>query len=223
MIQKNKRIWHLLLAAVIFIISCAVPSITQPQSVAPQPGAVDTIVAQTAGAASTQTVRALPTSTKTPTATPTPRNTDTVTPTPTSTVIFRFKTPTVPGSSSSGGGSGGGSGASADNFACDVISISPGSGTAFSSRKSFDAKIKISNTGKKDWESTSVDYAYLSGDKLHRVSVYDLKATVNNGSSTTIAIDMESPKNPGVYSTKWGLKTGADNFFCTFTITIVVK
>ena len=227
----KKKTWHLLLAAMLFILGCVAPSLSQQPVSAPLPGAADTIIAQTAGAASTQTAQVLPTSTDTPTVTSTPRNTATITPTATSTVIFKINPPVIPGSSSgSGGSSGGGSsgggnsgGGSADNYSCNLVSISPGSGTAFGARTSFDAKVKVSNSGKKSWDVNSVDYAYVNGTKFHSVSIYDLKTAVSPGSSTTLSIDMQAPKNSGVYSTTWGLKTGADNFFCTFTISIVVK
>jgi|GEM_PF-344229 len=227
--QKNKHVWNLLLAATILIVGCAVPSFAAPFIPTVGPGAVNTIVMLTAAAASTQTAAALPTSTKTPTVTPTASNTPTATPTSTATVIFILPTLTRPpssssGGSSSGGGSGSGSGGdSTENYACQVNSVSPANGATFGPRADFDAKWKVKNTGRKDWDNNSVDYAYVSGDKLHKVDIYDLGTTVDSGSTTEIIVDMQAPKNPGIYTTTWSLRTGSGNNFCTLRLTIVVQ
>ncbi len=67
-----------------------------------------------------------------------------------------------------------------------------------------------------------MDYIYQSGDKFHKVSGYDLSKSVPVGVTTDIVVDMESPKNPGTYTTYWTLKKGEDEF-CKVSLTIVVK
>lgn len=202
----------------IVITACVLPSVGAPVVPTIDPGAVQTYIAQTANAAATQTVAALPTSTPTATFTPTPRNTDTATPTPTNTVIFLLKTstplipPTVPGS---GGGS-------ASGFSCEVVSQYPGFGTVFSPRTSFDATFTVKNTGSKTWDRNSVDFIYLSGDQIHRVSGYDLDKDVKVGQNITLSVSMQAPKTAANYSTYWTLRSGSANF-CRLTVVINVQ
>ena len=206
------------------VLACA-PSLATPLPPV-DPNVVNTFIAQTVNAASTQTSAALPTSTNTATYTPTPPNTDTPTPTFTSTVIFILSTPTslvIPTFtvvSSGGGGSGGGS--SSDNYACQVISVSPANGTAFGSRDDFDAVWRVRNIGQRAWDRSSVDYRYLSGDKIHKVEIYDLSANVPRNGTTDIIVDMVAPRNAGTYSTTWTLNVG-NKSFCNMSLRIVVQ
>jgi hypothetical protein len=163
----------------------------------------------------------MPTSTSTATLTPTPRNTDTPTPTSTSTIIFILSSPTplvIPTFTSISGGGG----SSSDNYACQVISVSPANGTSFNPREDFDAVWKVKNIGKKDWDGGSTDYIYASGDVLHRQDAYDLAGTVKTGETTNIIVDMRAFKNAGNYTTRWTLRVG-ETTFCPMTLTINVK
>jgi hypothetical protein len=200
--------------ALILIMAC-VPTIAAPPAVSTtDPNAINTIIAQTANVAASQTAAALPTFT--PTAlTPTPRNTDTPEPTATATVLFLFYTSTpvvLPGTSV----------VSSKHYDCEVQSVTPANGSAFGSRASFDAAWKVKNIGTKDWDKNSVDYAYLSGDKFHKVAVYDLDTTMVSGEIRTLTVAMQAPKNSGTYTTNWTLRISAVNF-CTMSLTIVVR
>lgn len=205
-------------ATLILISACVLPSVGAPVVPTIDPGAVNTYIAQTANAAATQTVKAMPTSTATSTFTPTPRNTNTNSPTPTNTVIFLLKTPTpivpptIPGS-----GSGGGS----EGYACDVVTTYP-YGVTFSPRTNFDATWKVKNTGSKKWDRNSVDFVYSSGDKIHKVSGYDLEQDVNVGQSITLSASMQAPKTQGNYTTRWILRNG-DITICTMVANITVQ
>ena len=212
------------LVVVGMVLAC-VPSLATPLPPV-EPGAINTFIAQTVNAASSQTAEAMPTSTHTATSTPTPSNTDTPTPTFTSTVIFILSTPTplvIPTFTvvSSGSGGGGG-GSSSDNYACQVISVSPANGTAFGSRDDFDAVWRVRNIGQKVWERSSVDYRYLSGDKIHKVEIYDLGSNVPRNSTTDVIVDMVAPRNAGTYSTTWTLNVGKKSF-CNMSLRIVVQ
>ena len=219
--HKTKSfIW---LIALGLVMACVVPSLSTPPPPL-DPNAVNTFIAQTVIAASTQTSAAMPTSTPTPTATATPRNTDTPLPTPTNTVIFILRSPTpivIPTFTSVGGGSGGG-GSSSENYACQVVSVNPANGTGFSPRADFDAVWQVKNIGQKNWDGGSLDYIYLSGDQFHKVSGYDLNKAVKTGETVSIIVDMESPKNPGNYTTRWTLRAGAKEF-CALSLTINVN
>ncbi len=206
-------VWFTALA----LIMACVPTIATPAVPTIDPNAISTYIAQTANVAATQTAAAMPTLTPTATFTPTPRDTDTPEPTATSTVIFLFYTPspvilnptsgTTPGSKS---------------YACTVLSVTPANGTSFASRTDFDAKWKVRNIGKRDWENNSVDYNYLTGDKFHKVAGYDLGQTVKFGETIELIVDMTAPKNAGSYTTNWTLQAGSEAF-CTLSLTIVVK
>jgi hypothetical protein len=184
------------------------------------PNAINTFIAQTVEAASTQTAAAMPTSTPTATFTPTPPNTDTPEPTPTPTVIFILSTPTpfvIPTFT------GVSSGATSDrNFACQVVRVRPANGSRLSPRTDFDAFWTVRNIGKRDWDRNSVDYFYLSGDQFHKVSGYDMQKDVRVGETVEIGVDMEAPRDNGTYTTYWTLQVGGEQF-CTMSLTIVVR
>jgi len=188
-----------------------VPTVAAPSVPTTNPNAISTYIAQTANAAATQTVAAMPTNTPTATFTSTPRNTDTPEPTATATVIFHFftATPVVPTSSN-------------QSYACEIISTTPANGTKFGSRTAFDAIWQVKNNGKKEWDKNTVDYAYLSGDKFHKVAAYDLTTTVARGDTTLLDVAMQAPKNAGTYTTTWSLRVGTSTF-CPLSLTIVVK
>lgn len=208
------------ITALTLIMAC-VPTLAAPSVPTMNPGAVNTFIAQTVIAAGTRTAAAMPTLTFTPSLTPT-QNTETPSPTFTSTVIFRLSTPTplVIPTFTSASGSGGGT--SSDNYACQVSKVSPANGTRFNPRDDFNAFWTVKNIGQKKWDRTSVDYVYSSGDKLHKISGYDLTSNVTVGESIDLGVDMHAPKNSGTYTTTWTMRAGSKTF-CPMTLTIVVK
>lgn len=216
--RKTKLlIWVIALA---LIMACVVPTLATPSVPTVDPGAVNTFIAQTVIAASTRTAAAIPSLTPTPTFTPT-QNTETPLPTATSTVIFILSSPTplvIPTFTlaSTGGGS------SSDNYACRITKVSPANGSAFNPRDDFDAVWTVRNIGQKNWDRNSVDYIYSSGDKIHKVSGYDLSKNVKVDESLDLGVDMQAPKDSGTYTTTWTMRAG-DKTFCTMTLTIVVK
>ena len=207
----NPTTTYLLWFAALVLIMACVPTVAVPSVPTADPNAISTYIVQTANAAITQTAAAMPTLTPTATFTSTPRNTDTPEPTATPTVIFHFftATPIVPTGSN-------------QSYACDVMSTTPANGTTFKSRTGFDAVWQVKNTGKKEWDRTTVDYAYLSGDKFHKVAAYDLTTTVARGDTTLLVADMQAPKNAGTYTTTWSLRVGSQTF-CPVSLSITVK
>jgi len=205
-------------AALVVILAC-VPTLPAPSVSVPtiDPNAIGTVIMQTAFAASTQTQAAIPTATAT-VETPTPRNTDTPEPTATNTVIFILFSPTS--NPLSGIGVSGGS--SSDAYACKLSGSSPANGTSFNARTGFDAKWTVVNIGQRDWDNKSTIYAFLSGDKIHKVESYNLKTTIKSGESTSIVVEMIAPKDPGTYTTAWALRVDK-TIFCPLTLTISVK
>jgi hypothetical protein len=210
--KTNLLIWIMVLA----LAMACVPSIGIPSTPAIDPGMINTFIAQTAHAAATQTATVLPSVTPSPTMTPT-RSTETPTLTVTATVVFVFFSPTplvsptfIP------------SGSSSDNYACDVLRISPPNGTSFRSREDFEVFWTVRNIGKKKWDRGSVDYFYSSGEKIHKISTYDLEENVSSGTTIDVGVSMQAPKNLGTYTTTWIMRNGS-KLFCPMSITIVVK
>lgn len=217
--QKTKLfVW---VTALALIMAC-VPTLATPSVPTMNPGAVNTYIAQTVIAAGTRTAAALPSLTPTPTLTPT-QNTETPSPTFTSTIIFRLSTPTplvIPTFTDVSIGSGGGT--SSDNFACKLTKVTPPNGSSFSPREDFNTFWTVKNIGKKKWDRTSIDYIYSSGDKIHKISGYDMTSNVSVGESIDLGVDMQAPKKSGTYTTTWTMRAGSKTF-CPLTLTIVVK
>ncbi len=210
--QKTKL---LLWGTALTLIMACVPSLTSQSVPTTDPGAINTLIVQTANAAATQTAAGLPSATWTPTVVPT-RNTETPTPTATSTVVFIFFSPTPPFIPTIISGS------SSDSYACQVTRSSPPNGSNFSPRQDFSAFWVVKNIGKKKWDRTTVDYAYSSGDKMHKISTYDLNANVPHNGSIDLGVDMQAPKDPGTYTTTWTMRAG-EKTFCPLNLTITVQ
>jgi hypothetical protein len=186
-------------------------------SLPPQPaGYIETLVAMTYAAISSQTAAVLPTATITPTNTPTPTRTPappTETPTPTVTFIFVFKTPTTyypPRTATT-----------ETDFACQFVSQKPSNGTTYKPLTDFDWKWKITNTGYKEWDSGSIDYVYVRGDKFSKENGYDFPEDVKPGKSVELVVDMTAPKTQDSYTTTWALRVNK-SYFCYVSLNIVV-
>jgi hypothetical protein len=212
------------------ILGCATPVLVTPPPPVSEPGAAETIIVQTAGAAQTQTVEALP-PTSTPTITPLVTRTATVSPTPTATFLFLFPTETsLPEGffeDDEGTGNGDGDGES-DGFqrtppewACRVLSKSPTNGAVISG-DSFKAIWTVQNTGTQAWPKKSVDIVYASGARLnHGKPYYDIPAAVGPGGTLTISVTMYVPRSKD-YNTRWTLKIGKREF-CPVRFTFSVQ
>jgi len=203
------------------IVMACVPTLGPAQpAVAPtlDPITINQIIAQTANAASTQTARAVPTSTPTETSTPTATGTKTPTPTITETFIFIYNTPTpfviqlaTPTFKST----------SNKDYACEIID-SPKNNEVYDPRVEFKVKWRVRNVGRKAWERAEIDFAYVGGDKFHRVDGYDLSRTTFIGEVADLFVDMRAPKDPGTYTTRWSLFHGTEEF-CKLRLTIIVR
>lgn len=181
------------------------------------PGAVETIVAGTAGAAQTQTAVLIP-ATPTATSTPTVTRTATVTPTMTPTFLWLWKTATprvaatlTPTDEPPGG-----------EFSCRLIDQDPEDGSKLSKNTDFDAVWEVRNTGTRTWDAGSVDFIYISGRKMHEEAAYDLPRKVNPDATIDLIVDMTTPKTAGTYKVEWALRRG-DTEFCFVNMSIVVK
>lgn len=208
--RKTKLvIW---ITALTLVLAC-VPSLGTPSIPTLDRGAINTFIVQTANAAGTQTATGLPSPTQTAVLI---RNTETPTATATSTVVFLFFSPTplvLPTFTAA---------SSSNNFACQLIRVSPPNGSTFSPRQDFNVFWTVKNIGKKSWERTSVDYTYSLGAKIHKISSYDLSDDVPVRTSIDLVVDMRAPKDPGSYTTTWIMRSG-NKTFCPLNLSIVVQ
>jgi hypothetical protein len=204
------------LFALILVLACAPIAATSFPTNAP--GAVNTIIVQTAVAASTQTAAAVPSS-PTPSRTPKPINTASVSPSPTVTFVFVLPGLGAPGTATLAGIT---SGTSSSKYGCNVFSTEPANNTEFPPRTDFIVKWGVKNIGKETWYRATMDYVYASGAKLHKVASYDIPKGVEPGKNVFLSVDMEAFKDRGTYTTQWALKIDA-TYFCPMTLTVVVK
>jgi len=217
------------LGAIFVLVGCALPVSSVSPAATPLPGAVETVIVETAIAAQSQTAVSLP-PIEFPTLTPTPTATSTRTPLPTSTVLFLFRTntavvlPTLPGSGDSDLTAT--LGPNEHNYkgtlACALVKKSPSDGTVFKPRAKFTVNWTVKNTGTASWKKHTIDYRYLGGDRFHDRGLYDMNFIVDPGETIVIKVNMYAPKEPGNYKTTWvvGLNKGG---LCQMTLAIVVK
>lgn len=101
------------------------------------------------------------------------------------------------------------------------ISVTPNSPIVKGSE--FDAVWTVKNVSNKTWDLSTVDYAFVSGTKMHKYNDrYDMKVTVKPGETVKIVVDMIAPKDAGVYTTTWALKDGS-NTIVNLPLTLRVR
>ena len=216
-----------LLFLVLFLAACA------PSGGAPDPGAIETIVAATVEAlpsatdlptftpsvepsptVPSATPSASPTTgpTNTPQATATPENPPTRTPFPTSTwvssgggILLPTWTPSSP------------------DYRCVIVSQSVANYPTLNPGDDIKVTWVISNVGKIDWYEENIDFGYVSGQKMAiGGTLFDLASTIRVGESGEVQLTFEAPADPGTYVTNWSLFRG-DTPFCGFSFGLVVK
>jgi hypothetical protein len=211
MLKQNYRMLAIFFA-IALVLACAPIAVATP----PAPPtfdllSVNTIVAQTAGAAATQTFVLQPTSTPLPTITKTP--TETLTSTPT--FLFVLFTPTVPSLTPS-------LDSNAKPYLCRVISQTPADNTGFTRGIGFEVHWQVLNAGTFGWDENSADYHYFSGDSLHETDAFDFNQSVPTGGIIDIVVPLRAPDEPGTYKTTWRIAVGKERF-CPMSVTIVVN
>jgi hypothetical protein len=209
MLKRNQRVLAILLA-IALLLACA-PLATPIAPPTFDLLSIDTAIAQTAGAAATQTFVLLPTLTITPTFTPVPTEISSSTPT----FIFVLPTSTVPSSTPT-------LGLSSEPYDCRILSQSPADDTSFVAGINFQARWQVRNIGTQTWGVNSADIRYTSGTKFHRTPVYDMSKAVPPGEQIDIFVEMWAPVDPGTYTTTWKIKVGKTEF-CTMKLKIIVN
>ncbi|HNK64668.1 MAG TPA: NBR1-Ig-like domain-containing protein [Anaerolineales bacterium] len=231
----NKKIF--LLLYLLSSLACVIPGLVTPAPIlqATMPaGGLETVIAQTAGAAQTQTAAVLPTDTATPTVTRTPS----VTPSPTVTFIYRLytdtpfpsETPTldvkigVPG----GGQSGDGTPAKTEKpiftgkeWTCTVVEKQPRNGAVVKAKVTFYVTFTILNTGTKAWTINGLDFVYTGGYRPEGTKIKDFTKNVTTGQKISMTATFIAPKTPSEYQTFFTLQVG-NHQFCSMKIAFEV-
>ncbi len=221
MLRRNQRTVFLVITTLI-MLAC-VPSLSPaaPQLPTYDPNSIYTSIAETAGAAASQTAVFIP-PTLTPTVTSLPTRTPTITPTSTPTFIFLLESPTSIGGGSTPGASGTSTGSDKE-YACELVSQSPEDNSKIAPGTDFEVRWQVRNIGTKTWASANIDYRYASGAKLHVDSgIYDLYKDIAPGDMADIIVRMRAPGDKDSYTTVWQIRIGKTEF-CKLTLTINVK
>lgn len=207
--------------AVLILLAGCLPLNTAPQQ-AETPGIVETVVAATYAAITTQTAKAMPpTATITPTSTRTPTKTP-LPPTATPTFIYLLFTATptasaTPPPTETGTGAVG----IASPYACQLIRQSPEITATFSPNERFEWRWTVENVGQRVWPWDNMTYKYIRGSKLHEKDVYQLGNNIEVGERTQFSIPLRAPKEPGSYFTTWAMRKGK-YIFCYATVQVIV-
>jgi hypothetical protein len=211
MLKQNHRMLAICIVIALLLACAPVAIATPPAPPTFDPLSLNTTIAQTAGAAATQTFVFQPTLTPSPTITRTP----TEIPSSTPTFIFILSTPTVPSSTPT-------LNVSAEPYACRITSQTPTNDSVLVKGIPFTTRWQVINSGTNGWDENSADYHYSSGDKLGNSGAYDFDRSVPTGGVIDFVVEMKAPNDPGTYSTTWKVSVGKENF-CPMKLTIVVN
>jgi len=220
------------MVSMLVVLSCASPFLL-PQPSQPStsvPFSLNTIVAQTAGAAQTETIVALP-STATFTLTSSPTRTPTEPFTPSPTFLFEKTAPVFALDATASAwyatedaelGENGKDIPTPQPWACKVISKLPADGATVARGERFYLPWLVQNIGTKTWPAQGVDVVFYTGGRFHEKHYYNIPFTVSPGGSVKVIVPLTAPKRIDSYSTTWALKVGK-RAFCALKITFVAQ
>jgi hypothetical protein len=84
----------------------------------------------------------------------------------------------------------------------------------------------IFNSGASAWSPTDVAFFFLGGTKFQASTYRDafIPYIINPGDQLNLHVAMKAPREPGLYSAIWGLRSkSAMKIFCNVTMFIVVQ
>jgi hypothetical protein len=104
-----------------------------------------------------------------------------------------------------------------------LVSQNPRNYTRTVSRQDFNMSWTVKNSGNRIWFVNTIPFKYISGTKMQtHGNEFIVNSTVGCGRNTTLVVDMNVPKERGIYSALWGLFAGKKPF-CTVALTISVS
>ncbi len=107
-------------------------------------------------------------------------------------------------------------------YTCNLVSQAVKNGTILKPGADFDGNWVLKNTGSAAWDPSSVNYRYVNGTEMYKHNAaYPLQKRVEPGQKIRILVDMRAPKNPGQYTTIWGLSINGQ-IFCEIPLSINV-
>jgi hypothetical protein len=112
------------------------------------------------------------------------------------------------------------------SFKCQIAKSYPLWGQVFRPRTDFIATWRIFNVGANMWHKDDVEFAFISGTKMHNRDRQDVVFyyTVYKGDKIDFQVHLKTPKEPGTYVTSFGLrKTNKTEPFCSLDIMVEVK
>lgn len=213
--MKKYRYIFFPLVIMLFLSACKSTPTVEPPS-------VETIIAATYAVIKAQTEAAMPTSTP---ITPTPTEARaTLTPfaSPTTYIITQV-TPTftitpTPEPTATNITSGSGD----VLYACEIISLSPASGSTIEPEEMFRWKVFIKNIGTSKWWPETAMLRFSSGAKYYEDKKAYVESSTNPGEIASFSIKMLSPEEEGTYTSVWSMRKGIHEF-CFVKFKIVVK
>ncbi len=225
--MKTKLIVFSLIAILIFA-GCTPQNVTPTTDPAVETAVFQAMQTQAMEAAQsqiTQTTMAQPTATPTevatitlelPTNTALPPTNTPLPPTPFPTLAPPTATPILATATPSAT-------ATRSDLNCQIVSSSPANYLVMSPGLDFDGRWTLKNTGSQTWDQAAVDFTYVSGTKFQtNHDAIDLPASVSNGNTVELIIDMMAPSNAGNYQSTWAFRQGS-TYFCYVNVNITVK
>lgn len=230
--RRNPGKSLLWLATLFLALGCASPFLlTAPQPTpSPDPAVMQLIIAQTAAAAQSGTLLAIPpTATFTLTASPTHIPTSTFTASPTFIFVLKTNTSFADATASAQYATedveiytANPDAPTPQPWACKVLSRLPDVGGTVKHGQRFYAQWLVQNTGTKTWPVQGVDVVFYTGGRFHDKPYYDIPATVLPGGKVTVIVPLTAPNRLDTFSTTWALKVGK-RAFCALKITFTTR
>jgi hypothetical protein len=113
-----------------------------------------------------------------------------------------------------------------NSYKCSVETVYPKYGyIAVKPRTDVVVQWKVSNPGPSFWRVGDIVYGYVSGEKMQNADrgYTTISFTVYKGDKINIQVHLVPPKEPGIYTTTWGMrKSNKKEYFCLFDVTIEV-
>jgi hypothetical protein len=109
-------------------------------------------------------------------------------------------------------------------YSCIVSDQKLHGATTYSPNSSFTVWWDVINAGTKKWQNGLVLISLVEGKRMSVERHYSMPSDVAPGEKVRLKVEMQTPKQEGVYKMTWGLEsTPLERHFCFFTLLIVVK
>ena len=109
---------------------------------------------------------------------------------------------------------------------CHLLSSDPAPGTIMKPLNQFAGIWHIFNSGTQAWTTDDIAFFFLGGTAFHPSTYREkfIPYPVNPGDQLNLRVPMKAPREPGLYSAIWGLRSKVEmRIFCSVTMFIVVQ